>query len=289
MPLDLGPGIATRIARMLIFGTPREMTSDDIALVVAQFARSARVVAEAGFKGVELHAAHGYLLAQFMSKKTNLRQDEWGGDAERRVRIVVDIIRRVREATPKGFAVGIKLNSADHQNDQAMEETMTQVKAIVEAGVDFIEISGGTWEDPQVRLPTGQPEPTELTWSQMMADTPAPSARTQAREAFFLTFAKAVRARFPDVHLMVTGGFRTRAGMVAAIEDGDCDLIGLGRPSVMDPALPKTTIFNSEKADSDRLYTAKVNTRWLEWLLGSKAVGAGVETVGSHSSPIHCE
>ncbi|KAL6860232.1 hypothetical protein ACO1O0_004258 [Amphichorda felina] len=262
VPLDLGPGIITSIARRFLFGTPREMTSEDINLVIAQFARSARVVAEAGFAGVELHAAHGYLLAQFMSKKTNLRQDEWGGDPERRVRIVVEIIRRMREATPKSFAIGIKLNSADHQNDQDMEETMTQVKAIVEEGVDFVEISGGTWEDPQ-----------------MMADTPAPSARTQAREAFFLTFAKAVRSRFPDAHLMVTGGFRSRGGMTEAVQEGACDLIGLGRPSVMDPALPKNTIFNSEKSDSERLYTATMRTGWLDYLLGSRAVGAGIETI----------
>lgn len=304
MPLDLGPGIITSIARRFLFGTPREMTSEDINLVIAQFARSARVVAEAGFAGVELHAAHGYLLAQFMSKKTNLRQDEWGGDPERRVRIVVEIIRRMREATPKSFAIGIKLNSADHQNDQDMEETMTQVKAIVEEGVDFVEISGGTWEDPQVCFSKTHlnlssimsyhgydyvtPEATNT--SQMMADTPAPSARTQAREAFFLTFAKAVRSRFPDAHLMVTGGFRSRGGMTEAVQEGACDLIGLGRPSVMDPALPKNTIFNSEKSDSERLYTATMRTGWLDYLLGSRAVGAGIETVSTQSSPtIHFE
>ena len=117
----------------------------------------------------------------------------------------------------------------------------------------------------------------------MMADTPAPSARTQAREAFFLTFAKAVRSRFPDVHLMVTGGFRSRGGMAEAVQDGACDLIGLGRPSVMDPALPKNTIFNSEKGDSERLYTATMRTGWLNYLLGSRAVGAGIETVSTQS------
>ena len=151
VPLDLGPGILPDIARRLIFGTPREMTSADIELVVSQFAHSADVAAEAGFHGVVLHGAHGYLLAQFLSRKTNLRHDEWGGSAERRVRIVVEVIKRVRETTPEGFALGIKLNSADHHNVQDMEETLTQVKAIVEAGDDFIEISGGSWEDPKVR------------------------------------------------------------------------------------------------------------------------------------------
>lgn len=113
----------------------------------------------------------------------------------------------------------------------------------------------------------------------MMTDSPTPSARTQAREAFFLTFSKAVRARFPDVHLVVTGGFRSRGGMAAAVQDGACDLIGLGRPSVLDPGLPKNIIFNSEKGDSDKLYTVKMGKSWTEAFTGSRSVGAGLETV----------
>jgi 2,4-dienoyl-CoA reductase-like NADH-dependent reductase (Old Yellow Enzyme family) len=168
VPLDLGPGILPDIARRLLFGTPREMTFADIELAISQFAHSAAVVAEAGFDGVVLHGAHGYLLAQFLSRKTNLRRDEWGGDAERRVRIVVEVIKRVRETTPEGFALGIKLNSADHQNDQDMEETLTQVKAIVEAGVDFIEISGGSWEDPKVCIARLTPLPPHHHLEQLL-------------------------------------------------------------------------------------------------------------------------
>ena len=120
----------------------------------------------------------------------------------------------------------------------------------------------------------------------MMVGTPAPSARTQAREAFFLTFANAVRSRFPDVPLMVTGGFRTRGGMAAAIRAGDCDLIGLGRPTVLDPRLPRNIIFNPDKGDSDRLYTVRWDNTWSSWmgrLMGSRSVGAGLETVSIYT------
>jgi 2,4-dienoyl-CoA reductase-like NADH-dependent reductase (Old Yellow Enzyme family) len=162
VPLNLGPGLIAWLARVLLFGTPRAMTDEEIETVIDQFVHAATVSAEAGFEGVELHAAHGYLLAQFMSRRTNLRRDKWGGDPEGRVLIVTEIIKRIRAATPKRFAVGVKLNSADHQNAQAMEEALVQVQAIVDAGPDFIEISGGTWEDPEVRILFIRPSHTPL-------------------------------------------------------------------------------------------------------------------------------
>lgn len=148
--LNLGPGLVSKTIRVVAFGTPREMSTADINKVIDQFVHSAKVVADAGFAGVQIHAAHGYLLSTFLNTKTNLRQDEWGGSALDRVRIVVEIIKRIRDATPRAFAIGVKFNSADHQDSQAMDESMIQVKAIVETGVDFMEISGGSWEDPQV-------------------------------------------------------------------------------------------------------------------------------------------
>jgi 2,4-dienoyl-CoA reductase-like NADH-dependent reductase (Old Yellow Enzyme family) len=139
--------------RFLMFGTPRAMTLPEIQTVVSQFARAARVVAEAGFDGVEIHAAHGYLLSQFLSRKTNLRGDEYGGDAKRRARVVVEVVRAVREETKgfEGFCVGIKLNSVDHQGEgEELRECVEQLGEIVRAGVDFVEVSGGTLEDVKV-------------------------------------------------------------------------------------------------------------------------------------------
>lgn len=134
----------------LIFGTPREMTEQEIKETVGQFASTARLAAEAGFAGVELHAAHGYLLAQFLSAKTNQRSDEYGGSPAARAKIVVEVIQAVRAVVPRDFIVGIKLNSVDHQSATTLADGLTQLKLITDAGIDFLEVSGGTYEDPQV-------------------------------------------------------------------------------------------------------------------------------------------
>ena len=150
VPLRLGDGIMQRVASALVFGTPREMTVPEIRETVAQFAGAARLAAQAGFAGVQVHAAHGYLLAQFLSAESNRRTDEYGGSPVKQARIVVEVIRAIREATPEGFCVGIKLNSVDHQSAQALADCMLQLEEIRRAGVDFLEISGGTYENPSV-------------------------------------------------------------------------------------------------------------------------------------------
>lgn len=166
VPLKLGDGILAKMASALVFGTPREMTVADIEDVVHRFAYCARLAAEAGFDGVEIHAAHGYLLAQFLSAKTNLRTDAYGGSPTRRAKIVVDIAKAMRDATPKGFTVGIKLNSVDHQSETDLKDCIEQLDVINAAGVDFLEISGGTYEDPSVSA-----EPCSLVpWSMMMVE-----------------------------------------------------------------------------------------------------------------------
>jgi 2,4-dienoyl-CoA reductase-like NADH-dependent reductase (Old Yellow Enzyme family) len=150
VPLSLGKEFFPRLMSTLIFGTPRQMTLAEIKETTQQFARTARLAADAGFAGVELHAAHGYLLAQFLSEKTNKRTDEYGGSAAARTKIVVEIIEAIRAVVPKGFTVGIKNNSVDHRSPKALADSITQLKLIAEAGIDFLEISGGTYEDPQV-------------------------------------------------------------------------------------------------------------------------------------------
>lgn len=111
-------------------------------------------------------------------------------------------------------------------------------------------------------------------------NTVAPSERTIARESFFLDFAKQIRARLPDIALIVTGGFRTRQGMEAAVNEGACDMIGLGRPSVLNPSLPQNIVFNNEVQGADaKVYSRKVPTPWLLKRLAPKSIGAGVESV----------
>lgn len=109
------------------------------------------------------------------------------------------------------------------------------------------------------------------------------SDRTKAREAFFLEFAKAIRDKLPNVPLMVTGGFRTRQGMEAAVAEGACDLVGIARPATVNPSLPKNIIFNSEVHDNDaRLFDKKIDTPWLFSYI-APAVGAGAESVSCFS------
>jgi 2,4-dienoyl-CoA reductase-like NADH-dependent reductase (Old Yellow Enzyme family) len=150
IPLDFGHGVLPWLINTLMFGTPKEMSTDEIQTVVKDFARTARLSAEAGFSGVEIHAAHGYLLAQFLSERSNKRTDEYGGSPLARAKIVIDIIHAIRAAVPSDFCVGIKLNSVDHQSPGELDACLEQLKAISEAGIDFLEVSGGSYENPLV-------------------------------------------------------------------------------------------------------------------------------------------
>ncbi|XP_014554676.1 hypothetical protein COCVIDRAFT_39424 [Bipolaris victoriae FI3] len=242
IPMDFGTGLMPRLLNSFVFDTPRAMTVAEIHTTIRNFANAARLIAAAGFAGVELHAAHGYLLAQFLSPRSNVRTDAYGGSAHSRARIVVEVIRAVREAVPPDFCVGLKLNSVDVGSAAGMVDCIEQIRVIAEAGIDFLEISGGSFEDPTFN--TGP-----------SAD--ARKASSVAREAFFIEFAEAVRAQFPYVPLMVTGGFRSRHGMEAALADNSCDLIGVARPAVMNPLLPRTLILNPETRHQDAFQRVK--------------------------------
>jgi len=199
----------------------RALEHDEIVDIIDRFARAAAVCAAAGFDGVQVHGAHGYLVSQFLSPLTNQRTDRWGGSADNRRRFVIELIEAIQAAVPDGFGVAIKLNSADFQRGGITEEeAMGTVQAIADRGVDFVEVSGGTYEAPA-----------------MMSSRQS----TREREAYFLAFAEAVRGRV-DVPLAVTGGFRSGRAMAAAIDSGAVDLVGLARPLVLVPDLPRRLV-----------------------------------------------
>ena len=207
---------------------------------------------------------HGYLLSQFMSPASNLRHDEFGGTPAKRVEIVLRIMRAIRAATKPGFCIGIKLNSVDAASSNSLKDVLEQIRLIVECGIDFIEISGGTYEDPLMV---------------QEAAAPTKSERTLARESFFLHFAESVREHFPKVVLMVTGGFRTRNGIEKALKSGACDLIGMGRPATVLPKLPKEIILNEEIENEDADVTLeKVGLPWWVSLISKKVIGAGEQS-----------
>lgn len=197
-----------------MFGTPRELKHEEILDIIQRFATAAAVCEKAGFEGVQLHGAHGYLISQFLSPLTNKRTDQWGGSIENRMRFLIDAYQAVRDATSENFIISVKLNSADFQRGGITEEdVITVFKAIDAAGIDIIEISGGTYEAPAMAGAKAEKR----------------KASTIAREAYFLEFAEKIRQHVA-CKLMVTGGFRTVEGMNAALQSGACDFIGIARP-----------------------------------------------------------
>lgn len=206
-----------------LFAEPREMTPADIEKVIEQFATTAERAELAGFDGVQVHAAHGYLLSQFLSPKTNLRTDEWGGSIENRARIVIDIVRAVRAKVAPEFGVGVKLNSADFQKGGfEPEDAIAVVRLLNELSVDLIEISGGSYESPAMQ---GTPQ----------------RASTRAREVYFIDFARDIQS-IANMPVMVTGGIRRREVAEAALssEDGRTGvaMVGIAQALAFAPDLP---------------------------------------------------
>ena len=234
---NLAPSaVAFREDMAAFFETPREATASEIQDIIERFGRSAAICKKAGFSGVEIHGAHGYLISQFLSPHHNRRTDEWGGSAEKRRRFVMAVYAEVRRQVGADFSVGIKLNSADFQRGGFSEEdSMETVRALADAGIDLIEISGGTYEAPA--MGGGMQE--------------SKKASTVAREAYFLEFAEKLRANV-KVPLMVTGGFRTVAGMNAALRSGALDLVGLARLLAIDPDAPAALLQGRDSAQQVR-------------------------------------
>lgn len=201
------------------FRAPRALGGDEIRGIIGRFARAAELARQAGFTGVQIHGAHGYLVSQFLSPRVNQRTDEWGGSAERRRRFVLEVYRAIRARVGPSFPVGIKLNSADFLRDGLrQEESVEAVAALAAEGIDLVEVSGGTYEAPA-----------------MVGDRVPES--TRRREGYFLGFADLARQRV-RVPLAVTGGFRSGAAMAEALRSGATDLVGLARPLALQPDLP---------------------------------------------------
>ena len=205
------------------FGVPVPLTEAEIVDLVARFANAAVVAREAGFTGVQIHAAHGYLLSQFLSPLANQRTDAWGGSLENRARFLVETIKAVRAAVGTDFAIGVKLNSADFQKGGfAFDDCITVAASLADLNVDLLELSGGTYEQPAMMDFAGMDPPEQPT-----------QASSRAREAYFVDLARALMAgRTPP--LLVTGGFRSLAGMETALDSGIA-MIGVARPLCATP------------------------------------------------------
>lgn len=219
IPLDLPGGQ---------FGTPVAMDGHDIRKVIEGFALCASVAREAGFDGVQIHGAHGYLISQFLNPRANQREDEWGGYLENRARLLLETVEAVRTAVGADFPVGVKLNSADFQTGGfSFEECRQVVRWLSEKKIDLLEVSGGNYEQPKLLGIEG----FEAAEYQPVRES------TKAREAFFVDYAGEVREE-ASMPVMATGGFRSKVAMEEAVSAGLADMIGIGAPLCTDPRGP---------------------------------------------------
>ncbi len=207
-----------------LFSKPRALTEDEIKALIARFATTAALAEEAGFTGVEIHAAHGYLISQFLSPLTNQRADSWGGSLENRARFLIETVKAVRSRVQPGFCVAVKLNSADFQKGGFDESDAEQVVAwLGDLAVDLVELSGGSYESPAMQ---GRDEESS-------------SAR---REAYFVDFAKRI-ARVAKMPIMVTGGIRRLSVAEEAMQTDSAgfgvSVLGIARAFAFDPDLAK--------------------------------------------------
>jgi 2,4-dienoyl-CoA reductase-like NADH-dependent reductase (Old Yellow Enzyme family) len=222
VPVVLGDTWLDKVAQDNLLGTPNAMTLQDIDEVVAMFVHAAIVAREAGFAGSQLHGAHGFLLSQFLSPHTNRRTDEYGGSAEKRLKLLQRLVLEIREVCPRPYCLSVKLNSADYMDKGAgleQEEGLEQVRWLVECGmVDFVEISGGNAETKTSGLHTSFGKKT-------MDKAPTRSESTRIREGFFTDFAEQVQGLKSPIPIQLSGGFRSRTGMADAIDSGVCNLL----------------------------------------------------------------
>jgi 2,4-dienoyl-CoA reductase-like NADH-dependent reductase (Old Yellow Enzyme family) len=214
------------------FNIPRALTESEILDIISKFSTSAKLAKEAGFTGVQIHGAHGYLVSQFLSPRHNQRDDQWGGSLENRMRFVLSVYQKIREQVGGDFFVGIKLNSADFMKGGFSEEdSMQVVQALSEAGIDLIEISGGTYESPSMMGNKAKKQ----------SDNEPKKKSTLKREAYFLDYMEKVR-KLVNTPVVVTGGFRSGLGMNQALQSGATDFIGVARTMAIDPEFPNKLV-----------------------------------------------
>ena len=243
------------------FAAPRALEDGEVLDIIERFGRAAGLVKAAGFTGLQIHGAHGYLVSQFLSPHHNQRTDRWGGSPEKRRAFVLAVYEAVRGAVGPGFPVSIKLNSADfRQGGFTEEESLAVVGALEAAGIDLIEVSGGTYEAPAMS---------------------GAKAERGPREAYFLRFAEAVRAQ-AKVPVAVTGGFRSADAMAEALASGAVDVVGLARPLALEPDLPLRLLAGEEAVSQVRRLStgvkaldrmAMLEVTWYEVQLARLAAG----------------
>lgn len=242
----------------MTFCKPRAATDEDISNIIDGFAHQAEYLEKAGWDGVELHGAHGYLLAQFLSPTTNRRTDKYGGSLENRCRIVIEIAAEIRRRVRKDFVLGIKLNSVEFQDKGfTTEEARTLCKILEENRFDFVELSGGTYE--------------KLAFKHQRDST-------RQREGFFLEFAELIAPALSKTKVYVTGGFKTAGAMLDALKT--VDGVGLARPLCQEPYLCRDLLRGRVKS----ALQMKIDDN--DFGICTMAAGAQIRQMGRNQQPI---
>jgi 2,4-dienoyl-CoA reductase-like NADH-dependent reductase (Old Yellow Enzyme family) len=201
-----------------LFSQPKAMDKCDIEDVILRFTNTATLAEKAGFDGVQVHGAHGYLLSQFLSPLVNKRDDEWGGDLTNRSRLLLEIVKSIKAATSSSFSVSVKLNSADFQRGGFdVDDAKSVVTSLEKLQIDFVELSGGSYEAPAMQGRTAD-------------------SRTLAREAYFLEFADAI-AKQTELTVMTTGGIKKR-DVAEKVLQSSVDIVGIASAMAYQPDLP---------------------------------------------------
>ncbi len=246
-----------------LFPKPAPMTDSEIQDLIERFTITATRAAEAGFDGVQIHAAHGYLLSQFLSPLSNRRTDQWGGSLENRARLLLEVARSVRTALPENVAVSVKLNSADFQRGGFEPgEAREVVLMLAEIGVDLVELSGGSYESPAMQGRTAD-------------------GRTLAREAYFLDFAKDI-AQVSPIPIMTTGGVRRLAVAEKVLQEG-VGVVGMGTALAFSPHLPKH--WQTEASTSAQVLDVQWKDKTLAALATMAVVRRQLQRMGKGKAP----
>ncbi|KAF2196895.1 FMN-linked oxidoreductase [Delitschia confertaspora ATCC 74209] len=245
------------VGKAMTFNKPHAASQEEINGFIEGFAHCAEYIEKAGYDGIQLHGAHGYLLAQFLSQTTNKRTDKYGGSLENRARIIVEIAEEIRRRVKPNFIVGIKLNSVEFQEHGFQPEEARELCQILEQNrFDFVELSGGTYE-------------------KLAFDTPRES--TKQREAFFMDFAEMIVPALQETKAYVTGGFRTVPAMVDALKT--VDGVGIGRPLCQEPYLCKEILEGKVNA------AIKIKIGENDFALNSVVAGTQIKQIGKDHQP----
>jgi 2,4-dienoyl-CoA reductase-like NADH-dependent reductase (Old Yellow Enzyme family) len=239
-----------------LFGKPKAMTHENIQQLIQRFVDTALKAEQAGFDGIQVHGAHGYLISQFLSPLTNKRDDEFGGSIENRMRLLIAIIKAIRAKVSAKFAVSVKINSADFQRGGFdADDAKTVILALNGLEVDLVELSGGSYESPAM-----QGNAAEKT---------AKDGRSLQREAYFLEFAKEI-AQVATMPIMTTGGVRRLAIAEDVLANG-IDIVGMGTALAMNPSLP------NDWKDNAKINAHDPSVQWKDKTLSSIATMAVIK------------